>query len=223
MKNRGREGILMIQRRVLLGARISRGTVFWNPEKANTVTRVIKSLFIFSFLFAATVTYAQVAPSSTGGESTLWVGGEYSNFNPDYGSARISGIGATFDLNLTQKIGAVGEARWLRFGNSADSGETQSDYLIGAKYRVYRWDRFDFDAKFLVGGIWVKFPDNIGTGSYFAYAPGAFVDYRLMPRFRVRAGYEYQIMPSAPNIPGTASNGMTPTGFTIGLEYAVVR
>jgi len=187
------------------------------------VTSVIKKIFAFSLLFAATVAYSQVAPSSTGGESALWVGGEYSNFNPDYGPARLNGIGTTFDLNLTEKIGAVGEARWLRFGNSADEGETQSDYLIGAKYRMYRWNKIDFDAKFLLGGIWVRFPGSIGKGSYFAYAPGVFADYRLTPRFRFRAGYEFQFMPSAPNIPGNSTNGMTPRGVTIGLEYALVR
>jgi Outer membrane protein beta-barrel domain len=193
------------------------------PEKANAVTKVIKKLFVFSLLFAATAAYSQVAQSATGGESVLWVGGEYSNFNPDYGPARLNGLGATFDLNVTPKIGVIGEARWLHFGNSADGGETQSDYLAGAKYRLYKWNKFDFDAKFLVGGVWIRFPGSIGSGSYFALAPGAFADYRLTSRFRVRGGYEFQFLPSAPNIPGQPSNGLTPRGFTIGLEYAVIR
>ena len=187
------------------------------------MNKVIKSFFVFSLILAATAAYSQVAPSSTGGESALWVGGEYSNFNPDYGSANINGLGATVDLNLTEKIGAIGEMRWLRFGNSGDGGETQSDYLIGAKYRVYRWNRFDLDAKFLVGGVWIRFPLTIGSGSYFAYAPGGFVDYRITPRIRARAGYELQLLPSAPNIPGQPSSGMTPKGFTVGVEYGLFR
>lgn len=190
---------------------------------ANAVTKVIKSFFVLSLLLAATTAYSQVSQSSTGGEGALLVGGEYAYYNPDYGPSSIQGIGTSFDLNLTRKIGAVGEARWLHFGNSADTGETQSDYLIGGKYLLYRWNNFDFNAKALVGGVWVKYPSNIGTGSYFAVAPGIFIDYRWTPRFRVRGGYEFQFMPSAPNIPGQNINGLTPRGFSIGLEYVVIR
>lgn len=187
------------------------------------MTKVIKKLFVFSLLFVATAAYSQVAQSATGGESVLWVGGEFSNFNPDYGPDRLYGLGATFDLNVTPKIGVIGEARWLHWHNSADGGETQSDYLAGGKYRLYKWNKFDFDAKFLVGGVWVRFPYDIGSGSYFALAPGVFADYQLTSRFRVRGGYEFQFLPSAPNIPGQPNNGLTPRGFTIGLEYAVIR
>jgi hypothetical protein len=164
-----------------------------------------------------------VARSVTGGQSSLWVGGEYSNFRPDYGSERLNGLGATVDLNLTPKLGVVGEARWLHWHNSNDGGETQSDYLAGGKYRLFRIGRFDLNAKFLIGGVWIRFPNDIGTGSYFAYAPGGFVDYRLSRRFRIRGGYEYQVLPTAPDIPPYPSNGLTPNGFTIGVEYGVFR
>lgn len=184
----------------------------------------IKKMFALGCLFtAAAVVYAQIVPSVNGGEGSLWAGGEYSVFNPDFGVEHLNGVGATFDLNVTPRIGAIGEARWLHWHNGNDGGETQSDYLIGGKYRFYRWNRFDFDAKFLIGGVWIKFPDNVGSGSYFAYAPGAFVDYRLRPRWRIRGSYEFQILPSAPNIPGSPSNGMNPRGFSIGVEYSVLR
>jgi hypothetical protein len=190
-------------------------------ERANAVSSAIKKLFIVSLLLTATAAYSQVAPSLNGGESTLWVGGEFSDFNPDYGPKNLFGLGATVDLNITPKIGAIGEARWLRFHNSAEGGETQSDYLVGAKYRVYRWQRFDFDAKFLVGGVWIRFPGSIGSGSYFAYVPGGFVDYRLTRKLRIRGGYEFLRLPSAPNIPGQPDHGLTPHGFSIGAEYSI--
>lgn len=184
----------------------------------------IRKIFVFGCLCAATaLVYGQVAASVNGGEGSLLAGAEFSRFNPDFGGYPINGIGATFDLNVTPKIGAVGEVRWLRFGNSGDFGETQSDYLIGGKYRFYQWNRFDFDAKFLIGGVWIKFPNDVGSGSYFAYVPGAFADYRLTPRFRIRADYEYQLLPSAPNIPGSPNNGMTPRGYSFGVEYTVLR
>ncbi|MGC2163063.1 MAG: outer membrane beta-barrel protein [Silvibacterium sp.] len=185
------------------------------------MTNAIKKLFILSFLLTAATVYAQVAQSVTGGGSAILVGGEYSNFAPDYGSARITGLGASVDFNVTPKIGAIGEARWLHWFNTDDGGETQSDYLAGGKYRVYRFRKFDLNAKFLLGGVWIRFPENIGSGSYFAYAPGAFVDYHLSRKFRIRGSYEYQLLPTAPNIPGYPSNGLTPNGFSAGVEYSI--
>ncbi|MGB7190643.1 MAG: hypothetical protein WBD10_10930 [Acidobacteriaceae bacterium] len=182
---------------------------------------VIKKILAFCFLCTATALYGQVARSVSGGEGAVWAGGEFSSFKPDFGTSRLVGPGAIFDLNVTPKVGVVGEARWLHW--HGDGGQTQSDYLIGGKYRFYRWRRFDFDAKFLVGGVWIKFPIDIGSGSYFAYAPGAFVDYHLNHKFRIRGGYEYQLLPSAPNIPGQRSNGLTPNGFSVGVEYRVIH
>lgn len=181
----------------------------------------ILKIFVFGVLFAAVSAYSQVAPSVTGGRASLWAGGEYSNFTPDYGPVRINGLGALFDLNLTHKFGVVGEARWLHWAGSADAGETQSDYLAGAKYRVFRHGHFDIDAKLLVGGVWITYPGDIGSGSYFAYAPGGFVDYRLPHRLLIRIGYEYQILPSAPGFVGQPSNGLSPNGFSAGVEYRI--
>lgn len=182
------------------------------------VKTVIKKLLALSFLFTATAMYAQVARSVSGGGGTFWAGGEFSNFGTDYGG-RVMGPGILLDLNVTPKIGAVGEARWMHWGGHG--GQTQSDYLLGGKYRAWRYRRFDIDAKFLMGGVWIQFPADIGSGSYFAYAPGAFVDYHLSRNFRIRGDYEYQVLPSAPNIPGQPNHGMTPNGFSLGVEYRV--
>ena len=191
-------------------------------EKVNAVIKTIKTIFILGLFLSAASVFAQVETSVTGGEGVLWGGGEVSGFNPDYGSDHLLGLGATFDFNFTPKIGMIGEARWLHFHNGGNGGETQSDYLLGAKYRVWRYKRLDFDAKFLVGGVWIRFPGDIGTGSYFAYAPGGFVDYRITKRFRARGGYEYQFLPSAPNIPGQPNDGLQPHGWTVGVEYNIL-
>lgn len=183
------------------------------------VIKPIKKIFVFSLMLTATAVYAQVSRSVTGGGGAVWAGGEFSSFYPDYGTPRVLGPGVIFDINATPKIGVVGEARWMRWHGA--SGETQSDYLAGGKYRFWRWNRFDFDAKFLIGGVWIRFPGDIGSGSYFAYAPGAFADYHLTHNFRLRADYEYQILPSAPNIPGQPNSGLTPRGISVGVEYRV--
>jgi opacity protein-like surface antigen len=185
------------------------------------VIHSIQKILVVSVLMTATAAFAQMSRSVTGGEGAVWAGGEFSSFTTDYGAANVMGPGVIFDVNVTPKIGMVGEARWMRW--HGNSGQTHSDYLIGGKYRAYRIWRFDLDGKFLLGGTWIRFPGDIGSGSYFSMAPGAFVDYRLSDRLKIRGDYEYQIIPAAPNIPGQPNNGLTPSGFSVGVEYMVFR
>jgi hypothetical protein len=181
---------------------------------------VLKRLFIISLLLGSGAAYAQVAESVHGGGSTLWVGGEFGSFNPDYDPrSRIVGPGVTVDYNFTPKIGVIGEMRWLHW--NGDQSQTQSDYFAGAKY-TFHYRRFSFSPKFVLGGVWIKFPASVNaTGSYFAYAPGGFVDYRVSRRVSVRGGYEHQFLPSAPGLNGH-SDGLTPSGFTVGVNYRLI-
>lgn len=182
---------------------------------------MLKKILLFFFLIGSVTAYAQVAAASRGGNSSVWVGGEFSNFNPDYDTrSRLNGVGVFGDFNLTAKLGVEGEARWLHW--NGDGGEKHSDYLGGVKYRIFRFNRFSVNAKFLVGGVWVTYPDQIGTGSYFAYAPGGFLDYRVSRRLSVRGDYEYQRLPSAPGFAGETSHGLTPNGFSVGVAYRLI-
>jgi Outer membrane protein beta-barrel domain len=181
---------------------------------------VLKKAFLISLLLGSGAAYAQVAESARGGNSSLWVGGEFGSFNSDYDTrSRIIGPGVTVDYNFTPKIGVIGEMRWLHW--NGDQSQTQSDYLAGGKYTLH-YHRFSFGAKFLFGGVWIKFPTSVdATGSYFAYAPGGFGEYRVSQRLSVRGGYEYQFLPSAPGL-GGPSHGMTPSGFTAGINYRLI-
>ncbi|MFT4113599.1 outer membrane beta-barrel protein [Silvibacterium sp.] len=181
---------------------------------------MLRKALVCGVLLSSTA-FAQVAPSSQGGNASLWVGGEFSSFNPDYDpQSRVVGPGLFFDYNLNQKLGIEGEARFMDW--NGNGGETQKNYLGGVKYRLYRYRRFSFDAKFLLGGDWINYPLHIGTGSYFTYAPGGFVDYRVNRHWAVRGDYEYHILPSAPGFPGQASNGLSPNGFSIGVSYRLL-
>jgi hypothetical protein len=185
---------------------------------------VLRKIFIVTLLLGSGAAFAQVAPSVRGGNSTLWVGGEFSSFNSDYDArSRIIGPGVDVDYNITPKIGLVGEARWLHW-NGTDS-QTQSDYLAGAKYS-FRFHRFTFGPKMVLGGVWIKYPvvaTGGSTGSYFAYAPGGFVDYRVSRHFAVFGAYEYQFLPSAPGFFFLGpSNGLTPHGFSVGVKYRIL-
>ena len=165
---------------------------------------------------------AQVASATKGGGQGLSVGAEYSNFRPDWGPTRLQGIAVFADLDglFLKNLGAEGEARWLRFNQPY--GQTEDNYLIGPRYRLYRHHKFSFFGKFVMGGGFITYPNKIGSGSYFAYAPGGTVEYRLNHRWIVRGDYEYQFWPSAPGLAFTYPNpsrGLTPNGFSGGVSY----
>ncbi|MGC8550491.1 MAG: hypothetical protein ACP5M4_12395 [Acidobacteriaceae bacterium] len=184
-----------------------------------------KFLALAGALLLAPLVFAQIAPSATGGNGSITIGGQISAFHPDslpgYTGGYVLGPGFFFDVNLEPRWGAEGEARWMHWNGSG--GQAQSDYLLGPRYRVLRWHALALWGKFLLGAGVEKFPNHIGTGSYFAMAPGVDVDYPLSPRLDLRAGYEYQFWPAAPNIPGYPNNGMHPSGFTLGIGYRIIR
>jgi len=174
---------------------------------------------------------AQVQPSTTGGGGSVVIGAEGSVFRPDslpralapeYTASDLAGIGIFFDVDLKPRWGAEGEMRWLNFHNSA--GETQQHYLLGPRYRVYRWHSASAFVKFMMGAGREVFPDQIGHGSYFAFGPGATLEYQLTRRINVRADYEYLDWPNAPNLgPGIPNNGMHPDGISIGIGYRLIN
>lgn len=176
------------------------------------------SLLVVCMLLGPARLVAQTAPSAYERHLNLWVGAEYSNFEPDYFPVgRLDGAGAYVDWSLSTFVAVEGEMRFLHFNGT--SGEYQDHYLIGPKVSTPHWEKFKPYAKFLVGLGKNNFPYNIGYGKYFAMAPGGGIDYQLSSRFAVRADYEYQIWPSAPSIPGQTNNGMTPNGFSAGIAY----
>jgi len=161
---------------------------------------------------------AQAAPAVRGGQG-LWVGGEYSNFTPDFGAAqRLTGPGVYVDLNWNGRYAFEGEARFLRFNGL--NGQYEDNYLFGPKISFFRRGKFRPYGKFLIGVGKLNFPYQIGYGTYFAMAPGGGLDYRLSRRITLRAEYEYQIWPNAPGIAGIP-NDLKPNGFSAGVAYRI--
>jgi hypothetical protein len=184
-----------------------------------------KGLLLFLLGWAAATPFvsgAQVVSSAVGGEPHLWVGAEYSNFRPDWGTTRLPGIGLYVDLNARKRYGLEGEARFLDF--TKPSGLTEKNFLGGAFFTVYSRNRFSGNVKFLIGANTVNYTDNLGYGSYFAYVPGGNIEYRLSHKWKARFDYEAQFMPSAPGDvivgPGN-SHGLTPSGFSGGVAYHI--
>ncbi|HTX42252.1 MAG TPA: outer membrane beta-barrel protein [Acidobacteriaceae bacterium] len=187
-----------------------------------------KIIGILALILMPAALLGQSQQSAVGGGASLWAGADMATYNPDWGCAtdqpfgcfdqQVRGPGAFFDFNVHPKWGAEGEARWLNW-NGAEH-EKISNYLLGGRYRIYRFHRFDFWGKALLGGGWITtagYPE-VGSlkGSYFAYVPGGEIEYRLTRRWKLHGGYEYEIWPSF------ANNGLTPNGFSLGVTYRVL-
>jgi hypothetical protein len=177
-----------------------------------------KYLMLASLLLVPALGKAQVSAAGIGGNQSLYVGGFGSYFSPDYGYYNLYGVGAFADYNLTPKLGAEAEVRFLRFHQLSDIHE--DNYLIGPKYNFYKRHKLTAYGKGLFGIGEFNFPDNAAHGGYGAIALGGGVDYRLHGRWSARGDYEYQIWPGFVG-EGPRANGLTPEGVSFGLVYRI--
>lgn len=191
---------------------------------------MLKQMVPLVLLFFPAVLAAQSPRSAAGGIGGISVGGEFSTFNPDYTcsssipfrcSPQALGLTALFDFDVRSGWGAEGETRWLRWNIPA--GQVESTYLVGPRYRLIMRGHFSAWAKVLLGGGWITTahypqPGSL-KGSFFVYAPGGTVEYRLTPHLSARADYEFQEWPSfAAGVAGH-NHGLTPNGLSFGMAY----
>ena len=195
------------------------------------------SCFIGAFsLLLAVPLVAQVAPAGQepGAGINFWVGASISTFNPDYGCAdgspfscwdhHLLGVGTYVDTNffVLGKIGAEGEVRLMLWHGPATLIE--NSYLGGPRVRLVRFRHTDLTAKFLLGDGTLDVPGHlIGGGSYFAYAPGISIDYRVAQHVSARVEYEHQSWPGYKCFQCTngGGGGLTPNGFSFGVSYKI--
>jgi hypothetical protein len=179
---------------------------------------------------------AQATESATHNVPSLAVGAEFSIFNPDYycpsnspfkcgnGLPLAKGIGVYFNSLLRRNWGSEGEARWSRWDELG--GQQESTYLIGPRYRVYRWHKLGIWPKFLVGigNITTEgYPGpNTFKGILFVYAPGASLDYILNRQLSIRGDYELLKWPGF-SVSRPHNNGLSPNGFNFGVAYTVIH
>lgn len=193
---------------------------------------MLKSLSLLSscLLFSATL-FAQSLPSAERGALSVWAGAEFSTFNPDYGCSdsspftcwdhQLLGIAPFVDADhlIFQRLGVEGEARFLPW-RGPGGGLSQSNYLGGPRVGLLHFkNEVFFTGKFLMGLGHFNAPNHgAGSGNYFVYAPGAVFDFRLQKRLTARVDYEYQVWPSF-----YGGGGLTPSGFSFGISYAILR
>ena len=177
-----------------------------------------KYLMLASLLLLPAMGKAQVVAAGVGGNQSLYVGGFGSYFAPDYGFYNLYGVGVFADYNLTPKLGAEAEARFLRFHQLNYIHE--DNYLIGPRYSFYHKRRYNVYGKGLVGIGEFTFPYNAAHGGYGVIALGGGVDYRITHRIYARGDYEYQIWPGFVG-EGPRPHGLTPDGVSFGVSYRI--
>ncbi len=185
------------------------------------------SLVISGLLSGSGEARAQVAEAATGSAPHLWVGVEGSSFNPDYNKieGRLDGVGFYGDYDLAHHLGAEAEVRLLDLRKV--QGQTQKTFLIGPRINAYRYNKFTFYGKALGGLGLINYPYSPGTtisigyGSYFTFAIGGGAEYQIRPRLKIRGEYEWEDYPTAPGFAGQPSNGLTPSGYSVGVSYRI--
>jgi hypothetical protein len=188
--------------------------------------------------FLSGISFAQSAPTAERGPVAIWVGMGISTFNPDYGCVndgpfscwghQLLGITPFADADhlIFRRFGAEGEIRFLHW-RGPESGFTQSNYLAGPRFDMLHLKRAYVHAKFLVGDANLTLPRGaVGSGNYFAMAPGIAMDLKVTRRISARVDYEYEFWPSFTGVSTSTTSGtggLTPNGFTIGASYAILR
>ena len=118
-----------------------------------------KYLLLATLLLLPAISRAQVVAAGRGGNQQLFAGGYFSDFSPDYGYQRLYGVGGFVDYNLTPRLGAEAEARFLRFHQLANIHE--DNYLIGPKIN-YRTPQIYFLRQRASGLRRVQLPAECG-------------------------------------------------------------
>jgi hypothetical protein len=167
--------------------------------------------FTCLFGFSAFV-HAQAKPAAER-VGTLQIGVGGTIVAPDYAPAKDKGptFYATYDL--TSRLGIEGDLHFTGMIAPGQIGE--STYLIGPRY-VVNHKRLSPYAKVLfgIGQLDLQFPGSSHTKtSYFAYALGAGLDFKVIRSINVRVfDFEYQQW--------SYEHGLNPLAATIGVAYA---
>lgn len=155
---------------------------------------------------------AQSVESANAGRPFVSVGVAASGYTLGYGDRRIIGLSAWVDADTIRRLGFETEMRRLEYRQTANvHAET---YLTGVRYHLNLAGTQPY-VKLLGGYGHFNFPYNYAKGSYFVIAGGGGVDYRLNPRWTVRADVEYQSWPQFTYGP------MNSIGANIGIRYRV--
>ena len=156
----------------------------------------------------------QDVAAAIGPGTYVQVGGSASIFQADYGQRYLGGNTAFIDAHLYRRIGLEAEARFLRLHE--DEGAHQTTYLVGPRISIYPRTVRPY-VKVLAGRGLFTFPFLYARGSYFVWAPGGGLDYRVRHgRMTIRVvDFEYQFWPQF------TFGALHPYGVSSGVAFRV--
>ncbi len=142
-------------------------------------------------LASAAQSPAQAKPAASGPGGYAAVGGAISGFRNPYGERYLAGGTMYVDVNPTWRYGFEMEGRTLRLNQ--DEGVTLKNYFVGVRVAALPGRIVPY-GKFMIGAGAINFPFQYAKGTFFAFAPGGGVDYRLNNYITLRAvDVEYQM------------------------------
>jgi len=172
-------------------------------------------LCFFLFVFSAAAVHGQVERAYRDKLLTIDAGAFGSVFStnlPNWGPSKLGGVGAVVDINLTPWLGIESEARWLRFNQLYQVHE--DNYLVGGRYRAFRYGRHSLWVKGLFGAAEFNFPNSYAHGGYTDIAFGGHYEYRMTKHIILRPiDVEYQMWPYF------ATGSISPIGISAGVKY----
>jgi hypothetical protein len=147
---------------------------------------------------------------------TIQAGVGYLYLNNDYTERKNGGLTLWGDYDFAQVSKfRIGVDATLNFGgirSPDDIGE--NTYLVGPRFN-YRRHKVELFAKALIGSGTISNQDNNTSSSFTVYSFGGGVDYRIQPRFKIRAEGEQQLWPSF------QPSGLSPFAVSVGVLYVI--
>ena len=172
------------------------------------------TLYALTLIASTPLLHAQKVYSASRRES-IQVGFAGSSYSLDYGEGREKGFTIFGDIDLSHHLGAEVLYRNASIDTPGDIGENH--LLAGPRGFITR-GRFTPYLKGLAGLGTINFQQGTflvdHSEHYFIFALGGGLDIRATQHIVVRAiDYEYQIWPTF------KPNGLSPTGFSVGVAY----
>jgi hypothetical protein len=180
--------------------------------------RLVMRLWVGMFLVlvvgcAVRRMHGQSMTTASGPGMSVAVGGGATAMQADYGDRVLAGGLVYVDANISPRLGAEAEAKFLRLHSSEDV--TEDTYLVGIRYALPD-RRLQPYAKALVGLGKMEFPFHYASGSYLVVAGGGGVDYHLPGCWTLRmVDVEFQDWPQF------SYGTLHPYGVSAGLSYRI--
>ena len=183
------------------------------PSKARLQRGSLPVALLLISLACGFRSQAQARPAASGPGSFVAVGAEFTGFRNQYGERYLGGETVYADVQPHWRYGFEAEARRLRI--NSNEGVRMADYLVGVRVQI-RPGKIAPYTKLLVGAGHLTFPFNYGSGTFFMYAPGAGVEYKIGDRLILRpVDFEYQHWENFP------FGQLRPFGVSAGLSFRV--